>query len=628
MNDNKSENKGSILTEEGFKYLFGDLKLEKKHKKKKINKPEEKQSASNSKPIDYDKINNILGIKKKPDKSNKKKEFNETKKESQFIGKKRTNENHRIEQKENNDKNKITKINHEKNEKHNYIQLVSFNNRNNNSNNHNDNKIKNRMDISPMQKHNKEGNNNRYDSPKETKIRNDNYKKFSDEKRFKDERDKIRKDINIKKDYISKNEPIKKINNSNSGIKINSNSNINHSINKNNNIKPKEIINKNNDFPRKEKEINKQQYHSEHNNIKMINNNSFKKEYKEDNKCNSPKDKNIGNNIKLKNSLSSDKNKIIKKVEEKHYINDIERKKDIKPKVLNNQNNNNSNINKSKEIDKKSININKSHIEKPHKIINNINPNNKIIPSKMNIMKSNTKPNVNTNTPNSERNKLNNSNQKIKPKSQIPLQSHNIMKNQINNKNKISDNIKYKDHKINNNSSQKNNNINNKSIHNNTKDKFNNNNNKSKLSNNNNNIKHSKDPKIERLKNSLENRRVGPDGKLIHPDKSRQNYNYIPKKTPLRRYESEESDSDLDGFVVKDNEEVNKEYVDFMNKMINFKKSRIKNEIQGDVEEANYDTILAEEEYTKRIGRKEDLEALRQNREFEDDEEEDEEDEY
>ena len=58
------------------------------------------------------------------------------------------------------------------------------------------------------------------------------------------------------------------------------------------------------------------------------------------------------------------------------------------------------------------------------------------------------KPNVNTNTPNSERNKLNNSNQKIKPKPQIPLQSHNIMKNQINNKNKISDNIKYKDHKI------------------------------------------------------------------------------------------------------------------------------------------------------------------------------------
>ena len=35
------------------------------------------------------------------DKSNKKKEFNETKKESQFIGKKRTNENHKIEQKEN-----------------------------------------------------------------------------------------------------------------------------------------------------------------------------------------------------------------------------------------------------------------------------------------------------------------------------------------------------------------------------------------------------------------------------------------------------------------------------------------------------------------------------------------------
>ena len=88
-----------------------------------------------------------------------------------------------------------------------------------------------------------------------------------------------------------------------------------------------------------------------------------------------------------------------------------------------------------------------------------------------------------------------------KSKPQIPLQSHNIINNQINNKNKIPDNIKYKDHKINNNSSQKNN-INNKSIHNNTKDKFNNNNNKSKLSNNNNNnIKHSKDPKIERLKN-------------------------------------------------------------------------------------------------------------------------------
>ena len=66
------------------------------------------------------------------------------------------------------------------------------------------------MDISPLQKYNKEGNNNRYDSPKETKIRNDNYKKFSDEKRFKDERDKIRKDINNKKTIYQKMNQLKK----------------------------------------------------------------------------------------------------------------------------------------------------------------------------------------------------------------------------------------------------------------------------------------------------------------------------------------------------------------------------------------------------------------------------------
>ena len=53
----------------------------------------------------------------------------------------------------------------------------------------------------------------------------------------------------------------------------------------------------------------------------------------------------------------------------------------------------------------------------------------------------------------------------------------------------------------------------------------------------------------------------------------------------------------------------------------------IKNEVKGDIEVANYDTIQEEEDRTRRIGRQEDLQALIENRKREENEEEDEEEE-
>ena len=54
-----------------------------------------------------------------------------------------------------------------------------------------------------------------------------------------------------------------------------------------------------------------------------------------------------------------------------------------------------------------------------------------------------------------------------------------------------------------------------------------------------------------------------------------------------------------------------------------------KTEFKGDIMVSNYDRIQEEEERTRRIGKKEDLEALIENREREDSQEEsDEEDEY
>ena len=48
-----------------------------------------------------------------------------------------------------------------------------------------------------------------------------------------------------------------------------------------------------------------------------------------------------------------------------------------------------------------------------------------------------------------------------------------------------------------------------------------------------------------------------------------------------------------------------------------------KNEYVGDVEVANYDTIQDEEEFTRRVGKKEDEEELKKIRAEEDEEEED-----
>lgn len=610
MSEIQEKAKDSFFDLEGYNLMFADFgkaKPQKKKKKKIIPQKEEKMQIS---PIKTPISNNINQINKSENKidinktnssllnKRKSKEISETKNGSKFIGKKRFNENHSKEE-----------FKGDKDEKTN----KNENNLNNNLENKNtDIKENNKINYSPTREQNMSIEKIKYESSDEEKT--DNFMpKSSFGKKIIVKNPEIKQNLD-NKDYQVKKEKRKKLNDSN---KVNPNNNTNH-LNHLNNIKKKEFTHKNNDIRMKDKEINK--HHTSQNNIKILNNSLNKKEYKEDkdihNKINSHlnKDKQSSNKVK-QNNLSLGKNKTIKNVGEKHNMNNIERKKEeiIKDKHSHNQNSVSNNKPKEtkdiKEINKKIIN--KTNIEKTHKPINNSNSSNKNIAQKVN----NTKPNL-------EKNKLNSS-QKIKPKQSINSQN-NIYHQSMINKNKISNNPKPQNSKITN-TSQKNI-INDK--HSNTHTN-NNSTNKNKIIKNQN----SGNSKLDRIKSSLENRKLGPSERLLQPEKYNKSINNIikPKKSVLREREIEGSEYDEEDSFIDDNNydyEENLKSMKFMKRCQKYKESLKPYEIEGDVEVANSEQIAKEEYISGKIAQREDEQALLEIRANRDNEEEEDEDDY
>ena len=270
--------------------------------------------------------------------------------------------------------------------------------------------------------------------------------------------------------------------------------------------------------------------------------------------------------------------------------------------------------------------MNKSNTEKSIKVINNSNP------SKIN----NIKPNINLHTSNPEKNKLLNSNQKIKQKESIISQKHNSnnkMNNSSQNQNKIKkpENIKIQSHKINNISQKNNTSTKNEHIHKHPNDNINKN--KIKTNNNINNNHYSNDSKKDKIKNPIESRKSVPNVKMMHQEKMRDNFSYNKhRQMSSKRYFFEGDDYDEDDPFIDNTDYRDDNHKEVMNVLKNFKNyqdMKKKNEVKGDIEVANYDTIQEEEDRTRRIGRQEDYEALIENRRLEEDEEEEEdEDDY
>ena len=608
MNENKESKRRAIMVNEAYELLFGDRMRNAVHKKKKkkiIKKKEENSFITPSKPQNDINLGNNKNITKPENKKiineevNKIKDNNFFPKSHQFLGNKRINLEHKNEYKEKEDKNKIIKTKIETYKPNTLVKKANYE--------HKDNKIKYKMDYSPTKDYYKVKPIIKNDIPKEKLIikknNNDNNSnsKYSSEKKSLEEKNKIKdRDMHIKREYTPKNEPIKKLNNISSSIKLNSSINHPHYSNNSSNIKPKNIIIKNNETKIKNKEIN---MHS-----KIINHSLIKKEYKEDkdihnnhNKNIHSKDNNLDNNIKLKSNLNKENN-----------INEIQKKEN---KIIKLHNQNNINITKSKEITKNNNinNIHKSNQEKMHKILDKPNPNKNLNNNNNKITQ--IKPNlINKHSSNPEKNKLN-SNQKIKPKQ--PIISH---KNNINDKNKLinnnfkrPDNIKPLSHKINQ-----------------IPHKNNINSNPNKISH------HSEESKIDKIKKALENRRIG-NSKYISPDKINNNNNYLynynkPKHISSKRDFFENSDYDEnDSFIDDTNyqDENYKEVMGVLNKFKSYQDKKKETEYKGDIIVSNYDRIQEEEERTRRIGKQEDLQALIENREREDSQEEsDEEDEY
>ena len=131
----------------------------------------------------------------------------------------------------------------------------------------------------------------------------------------------------------------------------------------------------------------------------------------------------------------------------------------------------------------------------------------------------------------------------------------------------------------------------------------------------------------------LESRRLSSDWKLLHPAKIRDNYNYNrQKQISSKRYFFEgdaydENDPFIDDTGYKDDNN-HKEVMNVLYGFKNFQDMKKKNEVKGDIEVANYDTIQEEEERTRRIGKQEDFEALIENRRLEENEEDEDEDDY
>ena len=136
----------------------------------------------------------------------------------------------------------------------------------------------------------------------------------------------------------------------------------------------------------------------------------------------------------------------------------------------------------------------------------------------------------------------------------------------------------------------------------------------------------------EKLKRLLELRKVGPDGKRIHKEininnidnnknnKTSLNNNQIIKKNKIKdkKYNFDYDDDSYSNSFIDDGEiEQDADQVKhFFRKVKKIKEEQKKNEAKCEVEVANYDTIQEEEDYTRRIGKKEDEEELKKIREM------------
>ena len=191
--------------------------------------------------------------------------------------------------------------------------------------------------------------------------------------------------------------------------------------------------------------------------------------------------------------------------------------------------------------------------------------------------------------------------------------SNPITKGNNNNSSKLPIQTKKSDskHKNQNNSNNK---PNNKHINCNNHSQYSNNdsNNKLKGKIKNNNISEYKAPNKDKLKNSLESGRVGPDGKHLYHQNYNKFNNYNTFKNPKtnlynRDYFIESEYDDKDGFIDDSGcNKIDKRVADFISGIEKMKKIKKKNEYKGEIIESNYDRIQAEEAYTKKVAYEED----------------------
>ena len=128
----------------------------------------------------------------------------------------------------------------------------------------------------------------------------------------------------------------------------------------------------------------------------------------------------------------------------------------------------------------------------------------------------------------------------------------------------------------------------------------------------------------DKLKKLLEERRIGSDGKRIHNNMENKNNMKEKKKDYKKNYDNSSDYDDMDGFIDDGEEEsMNSEVKDFFIDMDKKHKIQKKHEYKGDIIESNYDYIQQEEKYSRFIGRKEDEEAAKYNKEHEDEDEDD-----
>ena len=131
----------------------------------------------------------------------------------------------------------------------------------------------------------------------------------------------------------------------------------------------------------------------------------------------------------------------------------------------------------------------------------------------------------------------------------------------------------------------------------------------------------------EKMKKILEERRIGSDGKRIHKNIENKNNMKEKKKDYKKNYDYSSDYDDRDSFIDDNDESLNSEVKDYFIKMDKKHKIQKKHEYKGDIIESNYDYIQKEEKYSRYIGRKEDEEAAKYNKEHEHDEDDDDEDE-